>query len=185
MARKRDSHEGIRNTQIMKEMFEDEPNLKVVALVFKELLRIYELNKPFRGGIGSYVLVILVHNLLKMREVPINEDYFGQIIEVCTFMTERFEPYATLIASGGTGGVAVNPKQELNLVDPRSKGLLNTAKLRQINEIVQLFNQFKLLLTRIQNDLGGLNLEERKKMKRVFFEQWNVLFRPNDEANKQ
>jgi len=52
----------------MKELFEEHPSLKIVSLVFKELLRIYELNKPFKGGIGSFVLVILVYNILSMEK---------------------------------------------------------------------------------------------------------------------
>ena len=84
----KDRHEGIRNTNIMKDIFNKYPNMKVVSLILKELLRIYELNKPFSGGIGSYVLVILVHNIIKMKGLEISKDYFKLLTEVCTFMTE-------------------------------------------------------------------------------------------------
>ncbi len=39
-----------------------------------------------------------------------------------------------------------------------------------------------MLLTDIELNLQEINLEERKKMKRLFFEKWNILFKPHEEA---
>lgn len=73
----------------MKNIFMKYPILKIVCLVFKQLLGIYDLNKPFTGGIGSYILVILVHNIVKMKNIKVNthDDITGTIMAVCTFMT--------------------------------------------------------------------------------------------------
>lgn len=90
MTHNKTAHEGIRNTAIMQKIFSEYPSLKIVSLVLKELLRIYELNKPFKGGIGSYVLVILVHNIIKMTKLEMDDNYSQLLNEVCTFMTETF-----------------------------------------------------------------------------------------------
>lgn len=123
------------------------------------MLRIYELNQPFRGGIGSFVLSILIHNIIKIKKVEINEDYYLQMLEVCSFMTESFEPFQALISPYKDTHLKPNPKQELNVEDPEDKVLLNTSKIRQINEIIQLFNQFKMLLTSIETELNEINPE--------------------------
>lgn len=62
-----------------------------------------------------------------------------------------------------------NPKLEVNIEDPEDKILLNTTKIRQIHEIIDLFDQFKMLLTNLEIELQEINIEERKKMKRIFF----------------
>ena len=155
----------------MKNIFMQYPILKIVCLVFKQLLSIYELNKPFTGGIGSYVLVILVYNIVKMKNIKVttHDDITSTIMAVCTFMTEEFQPYKTLITASPAKKVEVNSKLELNIVDPEDHCLLNTAKLRQINEIIGLFDQFKKMLKDVEAELMHISLQERKKMKRVFF----------------
>lgn len=59
----------------------------MVCLVLKELLRVNELNKPYKGGIGSYVLVILVHNILKLKEVSFDEDLMRELKTVAKYMS--------------------------------------------------------------------------------------------------
>ena len=85
MSRK-DDHEGIKNTRIMKEIFEESADLKIVCLIVKELLRVYDLNRPFTGGIGSYILVIMVHNILKMNSMPISGNYLRFILFLTDFI---------------------------------------------------------------------------------------------------
>lgn len=156
------------------------PNIRVLSLIFKELLKVYELNKPFLGGIGSFVLVILVHNIIKMKGIENDNNYYQQLLEICNFMTDHFEPYKTLISSDVKTKLQINPKLELNIEDPLDKVLLNTTKIRQINEIIQMFGQLKMLLTGVETQLLEMNIEERKKMKKIFFEKWNILFRPHE-----
>ena len=158
--------------------------MKIVGLVFKELLRIYQLNKPFRGGIGSFVLVILVHNILKKVEKIAQEDYFQQMMAVSHFMAQQFEPYRTVVTSSSSV-VQGNPKQQLNIADPESNQLLNTSKIRQMEQIIELFSQCKILLQAIVDQLKTVNPEQKKKMKRLFFEKWNVLFQPHQYEAKE
>ena len=84
---RKSEHEGLRNTAVMKNIFEEYEDLKVVCLVFKELLSVHNLNKPFTGGISSYILVIMAHNIMKMRKKQINGDYASFVDEFCEFIT--------------------------------------------------------------------------------------------------
>jgi DNA polymerase sigma len=83
-------HEGLKNTLFLKEIFENHPNLMTVCLILKELLRINELNKPFYGGIGSYVLVILVHNILRLKNVDLDDNLMNQLKVVSKYLTTEF-----------------------------------------------------------------------------------------------
>lgn len=76
------------NTIFLKQIFDENESLMVTCLIFKQLLRIYKLNKPYQGGIGSYSLVILTYNILKMKNVVIDSDYFKHILTVINFLTK-------------------------------------------------------------------------------------------------
>lgn len=65
---------------------------------------------------------------------------------------------------------------ELNIEDPLTKGLLNTNKVRKINEILTLFKGCLELLRSVESEMLQIKVEEKKKMKRRFFELWNGLF---------
>ena len=96
-------------------------------------------------------------------------------------MTDIFEPHKTVITADAMSKIEGNPKLELNLEDPKGNGLVNTTKIRKINEIIELFSQLKKILSKIQSELTKTNIEERKKMKKIFFENWNILFKPHED----
>ena len=131
---------------------------------------------------GSYVLVLLTHNIMKYRKISIDGDYLKIIMEICTFMTEDFQPFKTVISVSSLSQLEADPKVELNIEDPTLKNVVTKVKIRQINEILQLLNQFKKMLKDVQLELSQINGEERKKMKRVFYEHWNILFKPDEEV---
>lgn len=91
-------HEGVKNTRFLKEIFEAHPSLMSICLILKELLRVNELNKPYKGGIGSYVLVILVHNILRMKEIDFSDDLLHQLKVITRYLITEFEPFVTLIS---------------------------------------------------------------------------------------
>jgi len=70
-------NECLRNTNFMKHLLEVYPDLKVIGLILKELLKITDLNKNYTGGIGSYILIMLVYNILKMKAVNFDGNYFN------------------------------------------------------------------------------------------------------------
>jgi DNA polymerase sigma len=61
-----------------------------ICLILKELLKANELNKPYRGGIGSYVLVILVHNILKLKDVDFEDNLTSQLKAVAKYFATEF-----------------------------------------------------------------------------------------------
>jgi nucleosome binding factor SPN SPT16 subunit len=65
----------------------------------------------------------------------------------------------------------------LNVEDPQSGTLLKT-NAKRINLIVKLFTELYSLLENTQAACLKIGMEERKKMKRSFFEEWNRLFKP-------
>ena len=51
-----------------------------------------------------------------------------------------------------------------------------------MGEIVQLLRQLNKMLRQSMNSLMEINREEKKKMKKVFFDDWNLLFHPEEEV---
>ena len=60
--------------------------------------------------------------------------------------------------------------------------LLITRNVRRMGEIVQLLRQLNKMLRQSMNNLMEINREEKKKMKKVFFDDWNLLFHPEEEV---
>ena len=145
----RESHEGMNNTIFLKEIFDSHETLMVSCLIFKQLLRLYNLNKPYKGGIGSYSLVIMVYNILKMKNIEIDGNYMRQILSVINFLTKDFEPYITLITPFKHSKLMPNPELILNIEDPHEQVLLNT-NTRLISEIQDILQQFRDILWSIE-----------------------------------
>lgn len=68
-------------------MFTQHPSLQILCLIMKDLLRVSNLNKPYIGGISSYVLVVLVYNILMRKDVPIDQDLARQMRTVATYLS--------------------------------------------------------------------------------------------------
>jgi len=54
-------------------------------------MRVRNLNKPYKGGIGSYVLILLIHAILSRKGIvsdkdPSNSDEWRKIKEISDFM---------------------------------------------------------------------------------------------------
>ncbi len=70
----------------MKDIFDHYPTLMTICLILKEILRVNNLNKPYTGGISSYILVILTHNILKLKN-GFEESLLDQIKHIAHFMS--------------------------------------------------------------------------------------------------
>ena len=68
-------------------------------------------------------------------------------------MTDKFEPYHTLITANKNTVLRPNPKQELNIEDPHENALLNTARIRQMGQVLELFGAFRKLLRNTEEEL--------------------------------
>lgn len=51
----------------MQTYLKDYPAARIVTFVIKHLLVSYRLNEPYKGGIGSYAVVLMVVAYLKVR----------------------------------------------------------------------------------------------------------------------
>ena len=137
---------------MMKQIFEKYEDLKVICLVFKELLSVYNMNRPFTGGMSSMNLVAMTHNIMKMRGKQIKGDYIQFIEDLCQFVTQKFVPFKTLISASNEHKAKVNPQFEMNIEDPKDGSLMDTTNIRQTKEIIQLFSQFKKTLRKIREE---------------------------------
>jgi DNA polymerase sigma len=93
----------------MKNLLEEYPDLKVIGLILKELLKITDLNKNYTGGIGSYTLTMLAFNVLKARKVAFDGNYIHQLTTIAMYMAQDFVPYETLVSSRGNIELKANP----------------------------------------------------------------------------
>ncbi len=108
-------HEGIENTNYLRQLFDESHSLRTISLIFKELLRKHNLNKPFTGGISSYVLVMMIYGILKQKDVQINENYYKQIQKIGDFLFHEFISFHTLISPFKKSNLKMNSELNLNI----------------------------------------------------------------------
>ena len=96
----------------------------------KELFRRKKLNKPYRGGISSYVLVMMIYNILKFKNLCNETSYFHQINVICEYMSQKFKSFETLICCSKESMAKPDPNLHLNIEDPTTKQLLKTSAFR-------------------------------------------------------
>lgn len=141
----------------------------MTALLLKEVLRVNGLNKPFTGGIGSFVLVIMVYSILHCSDHLNGKDYFSQIMCIANFMQHDFEPFVTLITSVKMSKLAASADLDLNIEDPRTHCLLVTSAYK-IKAIVTAFSRFRYSLSAVEEEFYKIGHNEKKKQKKIFFE---------------
>ena len=61
-------HMGIQCCKYIKSKIESQPNLKILALLFKKFLSLKNLNKPYKGGLSSYSLIQMILTVLNIIE---------------------------------------------------------------------------------------------------------------------
>lgn len=59
------SHLGCMSTEFMKGWLENIPQLNPILMTLKYLLSVHSLNRPFKGGLSSYCLMIMVTAYMK------------------------------------------------------------------------------------------------------------------------
>lgn len=121
----------------------------------KDLLRRKELNKPYRGGVNSYVLAMMVYGIVRGREMEGNRvkdktenkaegefalrkrrDYLEGLrgnlylvfCEIANYL-KTFVPFETLI-NPFEHDIPIQPDIHLNIVDPFNKKHVKTSAFR-------------------------------------------------------
>jgi len=75
------------------------PMLRPVCIVLKELLKLHDLNKPFTGGISSFVVIIMILAFLKLSPVHTSPSkclmallcYYGSVFDYKTMIIANEE----------------------------------------------------------------------------------------------
>jgi len=60
------NHMGLKCSETIKAFMLAEPLLRPLVLVIKMLVQIYGLNDPYKGGLGSYAITLMVIALLQV-----------------------------------------------------------------------------------------------------------------------
>ena len=126
----KEEHTGLLNTQYLKSIIESNSKIFPIFFVIKELFRRKKLNKPYKGGISSYVLVMMIYNILKFKKLCNETSYFHQICVICEYMSHKFKPFETLICCSKEPIAKPDPSIHLNVEDPTTRQLLKTSAFK-------------------------------------------------------
>lgn len=137
---------GLVSVQTVKTWLKDEPALKLLVMVVRRFLRVYQLHEVFHGGIGGFATICMVHSFLR------NHVYFGTrqneaVRNIGVLLLEFFEYYGTkfdnlnraVVCTGDCEPKHVKPVENsgIMIIDPNdaqnniSKGSRNYASVKQ------------------------------------------------------
>jgi DNA polymerase sigma len=162
----KEEYQGTVNTNNLRFLFYNNDYLKKVAILIKDLLRKKDLNRPYHGGISSYVLAMMLYGIIKKKEKEcelskskhdneyvqkkkkdlvesLRTNVYVQLCEICSYLKD-FIPFKTLINPLEVD-ISPNPDIHLNIVDPFSNTLVKTSAFR-IHEIIDELLSMKAFL---------------------------------------
>lgn len=99
---------------------------------------------------------------------------------VATYLSTQFKPYVTLVTPFKNSQLKASEEISLNIEHPVDRELLHTSA-RLINDIMAHFKQLDLTLRIIQSEMAAISMQEWRKMKKVFFENWSRLLKVEEE----
>jgi len=118
------------------------PYLKPLAFLLKTVLDKFNLNCPYKGGMGSYVLILMISAFMKIRApLPSAAHYF---VDFLRYYGEEFQ-FSHMIIVGGE--YIMIPKDTprfdaLVVIDPFT---MNTNAASSVTEFVKIQTIFKNL----------------------------------------
>ncbi|XP_027112980.1 uncharacterized protein [Coffea arabica] len=113
------SHTGLQTTELVKELTEQFPAAKPLALVLKKFLADRSLDQSYSGGLSSYCLVLLIMRFLQHEHHlgrSINQNYGSLLMDFLYFFGNVFDPRQMRISVQGSG-VYINREQGYS-IDP-------------------------------------------------------------------
>ena len=146
------NHKGLDAVEVVKAYLKQYPHLHTLVLLFKYILKMTELNDPYKGGLGSYgILLMLVAFFQRKPDWPKNINIGKLFICIMHFYT-KWNPFYTCICpmtpnfktSGLEQNIFVNMEQfsEVPIIrDPLYSDSLNnvTRNASQIAKILDVF----------------------------------------------
>jgi len=138
--------DGCKSIEPIKSLLRKFPQLKPLVLVIKTFLRERKLNETYRGGIGSFLVILMVVAFLqyqcKDKGKKLKEMNLGElIVAFFRFYGAEFNHEMLGISVIGEGAFYKKntPDQALSLINPQDPEIDLGKSVRQYNEVVKAF----------------------------------------------
>jgi len=66
-----DNHNGLECVELVKDYLSENELIEPLILVVKHMLKVWGYNDPYRGGLSSYALFLLIVSFLQARKYPL------------------------------------------------------------------------------------------------------------------
>lgn len=113
------SHTGLQTTELVKELTEQFPAARPLAMVLKQFLSDRSLDQSYSGGLSSYCLILMITRFLQHEHHhgwPINQNYGSLLMDFLYFFGNVFDPRQMRISVQGSG-VYINREKGYS-IDP-------------------------------------------------------------------
>jgi len=147
------NHSGKKSRELISAYIQKYPQLKPMALFLKELLAQNSLNNPFKGGLGSYCLVIMIISFLQNYGL-VTENLGELVLHFLEFYGILFHYDKMLISIDGYSNIDEYAPVPLLISDPLTHGNigLSTFEMYKVKELfANTYNQLKKDNNFIQN----------------------------------
>lgn len=137
---------GLVSVKTVKSWLKEEPALKLLVMVVRRFLRVYDLHEVFHGGIGGFATICMVHAFLRNHST-FGDKQFEAVRNVGVLLLEFFTFYGTqfdnlnnaVVCTGNCEPKRVKPVENsgIMIIDPNdannniSKGSRNYASVKQ------------------------------------------------------
>ena len=154
--------------ELIKNILKDYPFIKPLIKIIKKILQIKEMNNPYKGGMGSYCLFLLLYSYVKLyynkssKNIIFNNDYGSLLTGFLHYYFVYVDFKCTIIAPHQNNPFIINSALDSFpiIIEPISKQ--NAGKnIFKIFDVINIFYQ-------IYNDI--FLLVEEKKCFNVIYE---------------
>lgn len=155
--------DGYQAVNPIKQLMKKYPPLKPLALVIKAFLRERKLNETYKGGVGSFLLVILVVAFLQFERKELEDDFYKKTLGELLILFFKFYGsdfnYTDLgISVIGDGMFIQKPSGHMGLYveNPQNAEQNLASGARRFTEIVKTFNNAYDLLRYSSATIGEI-----------------------------
>ena len=164
----KDAYYAVQGVQLVLKKIEEFPELRALAVLFKKLLHIKQLNVPYfgilpikslmtniLGGMGSYVLVLILYAFLNTS--PVYESSAHSFLEFLKYYGTEFDSNSMLVSEGGIetvriDGMLLESQVALYVADPFRPELNAAANVLRFREIQSYFKKLFETLMKIKEE---------------------------------
>jgi len=139
---------GIRSTELVKELCKETNSLIATVILFKKILHKHSLDKPFFGGINSYMLIMLTVAFLRASRITAIRKCFINMLE---YYGKTFDVRRVAIVGGYLMPV-YNRIGTLFISDPYRPHINIAGTVSKFNEIQACFASYHDYLIKTKQD---------------------------------